>query len=79
MQDTSILEINHAPEQEISNPYGISESECINLEVEQPVRVKDLMKELDLSFLEPILDELYSENWRFKFNPITILKTIIYW
>jgi len=51
----------------------------VNPTVEQPVRTQEIMKRLDLEFLRPTLNELYEENWRFHFDPLTVLKTMIYW
>ena len=80
MSETSILENKpYAPEVSDSYGVGVSDFESIIPEVEQPTRVIDLMKKLDLEFLRPVIDELYSEDWRFKFDSIPALKTIIYW
>lgn len=80
MSETSILEYEkHAPEVNNFHGVGVSDFESIAPETEQPVRVIDIMKKLDLEFLKPVLDDLYSEDWRFKFDPIPVLKTIIYW
>ena len=76
---STILKPTSAPE--TYNDYGVDVSgiESIPSEVEQTIRVIDLMKQLDLEFLRPVINELYSEEYRFKFDPIPVLKTIIYW
>ena len=51
----------------------------INPTIEQPVRTQEIMKKMDLEFLKPTLNELYDEDWRFHFDPMTVLKTMIYW
>ncbi len=51
----------------------------VNPTVDNPVRVQEIMKRLDLEFLKPTLNELYEEAWRFHFNPLSVLKTMIYW
>jgi len=59
--------------------YGADDQQFVNPTVEQPVRVEEIVKRMDLEFLRPTLNELYGENWRFHFNPLAVLKTMIYW
>ena len=59
--------------------YGSGNLPFINPTVENPVRTQEIMKRLNLDFLKPVLDEMYVEGWRFHFNPLTVLKTMIYW
>jgi len=51
----------------------------VNPTVDNPVRTQEIMKKMDLEFLKPTLNELYEEDWRFHFDPMTVLKTMIYW
>ncbi len=51
----------------------------INPDVDNPVRIQDILPHLDLEFLRPVLNEMYAEDWRFGFDPIPMLKTMIYW
>lgn len=51
----------------------------VNPTASQPVRVQDLLTHLDLDFLRPVLREMYAEEYRFKFDAIAVLKTMIYW
>jgi hypothetical protein len=51
----------------------------VNPSYDNPVRTQEIMKRMNLEFLKPILNELYEESWRFHFEPLTILKTMIYW
>jgi len=59
--------------------FGAGEETFINPTVDEPVRTEEIMKRMNLSFLRPILDELYEEAWRFHFDPLAVLKTMIYW
>lgn len=58
--------------------YGTSKP-FINPTVEQPVRTEEIIKKMNLEFLRPTLNELYEEAWRFHFDPLAVLKTMIYW
>lgn len=59
--------------------FGAEEEPFVNPTVEQPVRTEEIMKRMNLEFLRPTLDELYDEAWRFHFDPLAVLKTMIYW
>jgi hypothetical protein len=59
--------------------YGSENLPFVNPTVENPVSVQEIMKRLNLDFLEPVLNKMYVENWRFHFDPLTVLKTMIYW
>ena len=59
--------------------FGAGEETFVNPTVDEPVRTEEIMKHMNLSFLRPILDELYEEAWRFHFDPLAVLKTMIYW
>lgn len=59
--------------------YGSENLPFVNPTVENPVRVQEIIKRLNLDFLKTVLDEMYKENWRFHFDPLTVLKTMIYW
>ncbi len=71
MSDT----INHISE--ISAPAF--ENIFENPTPDYPVRAQDLVRQLDLEFVRPVLNEMYAEEHRFKFDPIPVLKTMIYW
>ncbi|MEA3457967.1 MAG: hypothetical protein U9R21_04735 [Candidatus Thermoplasmatota archaeon] len=70
---------NKVCEQAVECIYYGSENQFVNPTVENPVSVQEIMKRLNLEFLEPVLNEMYKENWRFHFDPLTVLKTMIYW
>jgi len=55
------------------------ENEFVNPTPDNPVRVQDLLTHLDLEFLRPVLDEMYAEAYRFKYDSVAMLKTMIYW
>ena len=55
------------------------ENEFVNPTSDNPVRVQDLLTQMDLEFLRPVLNEMYAEEYRFKYDPIAMLKTVIYW
>jgi len=59
--------------------FGADDQPFINPTVDQPVRVEEILKGMDLEFLRPTLNELYQEDWRFHFDPLAVLKTMIYW
>ncbi len=59
--------------------YGAGEEPFVNPTVDEPVRTEDIMKRLNLEFLRPTIDELYADAWRFHFDPLAVLKTMIYW
>lgn len=65
----------------MSQTYEIinENEEFNNLTVEEPVRIQKIMKKLELEVLKPVLNEMYAEDWRFHFDPLTVLKTMVYW
>jgi len=59
--------------------FGAGEEPFVNPTVDEPVRTEEIMKRMNLEFLRPTLDELYADAWRFHFDPLAVLKTMIYW
>jgi hypothetical protein len=59
--------------------YCEADEQFVNPTFDNPVRVQEIMKYMDLEFLRPILNELYEEAWRFHFDPLSVFKTMIYW
>jgi hypothetical protein len=59
--------------------FGAGEKTFVNPTVDEPVKTEEIMKHMNLEFLRPRLDELYKEAWRFHFDPLAVLKTMIYW
>jgi len=59
--------------------FGAGEEPFINPTVDEPVRTEEIMKRMNLEFLRPTLNELYEDAWRFHFDPLAVLKTMIYW
>ncbi len=59
--------------------YGSEDIQFVNPTVESPVRTQEIIKRLNLDFLKPALNEMYEDDWRFHFEPLSVLKTMIYW
>jgi len=70
-------EVNDKPFCVVS--YGAGEEPFVNPTVDEPVRTEEIMKRMNLEFLRPVLDKLYADAWRFHFDPLAVLKTMIYW
>lgn len=66
-------------EEEGNKCFYVCCNQFVNPTVDNPVRVQEIMKRMDLEFLRPELNELYKDDWRFHFNSLSILKTMIYW
>jgi hypothetical protein len=58
--------------------FGAGE-QFVNPTYDNPVRTQEIMKRMNLEFLKPVLNELYKEDWRFHFEPLSVLKAMIYW
>jgi len=50
----------------------------INPTTDNPVRIQDFLKHLSLSRITPTLKKMYEEDYRFKYQPGAVLKTMIY-
>lgn len=59
--------------------YEADNEQFVNPTFDNPVRVQEIMKRMDLEFLRLVLSQLYGEDWRFHFEPQPVLKTMIYW
>lgn len=50
----------------------------VNPATDNPVRIQDFLKHLDLSEIVSVLNDMYAEEYRFKYSPEAVLKTMIY-
>lgn len=60
-------------------PVSQHSADFTNPSKDNPVRVQDILKCLDLSEIIPIVEDFYIEPTHFRFSPEAVLRTIIYW
>ncbi|MEM0466183.1 MAG: transposase [Candidatus Thermoplasmatota archaeon] len=75
---TDIFEKELPNQTPASNDIADGNSDFVNPSEEYPVQIEDFLHHLDLTPILPTLQQLYGEDYRFKFPMDAMLKTLIY-
>jgi hypothetical protein len=70
-----------ATEEAVLSHYGLrsKRSQFVEPSPENPVRAQDLVAQMDLEFLRPVLEQNYVGGGKFRFDPLPMVRTMLYW